>query len=86
MSSIILNILQNKLNKNTIQLLKQKGAKMETNLQFVKRKLIDPKLNINALAKELGVNRYRLDKIASGGHVSSMLIESLYIYFKNSAA
>jgi hypothetical protein len=57
--------------------------KMETNLQFVKRKLNDPKLNINALAKELGINRYRLDKIASGGHVSSMLIESLYLYFKD---
>ena len=56
---------------------------METNLQFVKRKLSDPKLNINALAKELGINRYRLDKIAAGGHVSSMLIESLYLYFKD---
>ena len=59
---------------------------METNLQFVKRKLSDPKLNINALAKELGIQRYRLDKIAKGGDVKFSLVESLYVYFKNSAS
>ena len=59
---------------------------METQLEYVRRKLNDPKINIKAVAAEIGINRYRLDKIAKGGDVKFSLVESLYVYFKNSAA
>ena len=59
---------------------------METQLEYVRRKLNDPKMNIKAVAAEIGINRYRLDKIAKGGDVNYALIESLYVFFKNSAA
>lgn len=59
---------------------------METQLEYVRRKLNDPKINIKAVAAEIGINRYRLDKIAKGGDVKFNLVESLYVYFKNSAA
>jgi hypothetical protein len=58
---------------------------METNLEYVRRKLKDPKINIKAVAAEIGINRYRLDKIASGGDSSYALVESLYLFFKASA-
>ena len=57
---------------------------METQLEYVRRKLNDPKINIKAVAAELGINRYRLDKIAKGGDVNYALIESLYVFFKAS--
>jgi hypothetical protein len=57
---------------------------METNLEYVRRKLKDPKINIKAVAAEIGINRYRLDKIAKGGDVNYALIESLYVFFKAS--
>jgi hypothetical protein len=57
---------------------------METQLEYVRRKLNDPKMNIKAVAAELGINRYRLDKIAKGGDVNYALIESLYVFFKAS--
>lgn len=58
---------------------------METNLEYVRRKLNDPKINVKAVAAEIGINRYRLDKIAQGGDVKFSLVEALYIYFKNIA-
>ena len=58
---------------------------METNLEYVKRKLNEPQCNVGALADRLGIQRYRLDKIAKGGDVKFSLVESLYVYFKNSA-
>ena len=57
---------------------------METQLEYVRRKLNDPKINIKAVAAEIGINRYRLDKIAKGGDVNYALIESLYLFFKAS--
>jgi hypothetical protein len=57
---------------------------METQLEYVRRKLNDPKINIKAVATEIGINRYRLDKIAKGGDVNYALIESLYVFFKAS--
>jgi hypothetical protein len=57
---------------------------METQLEYVRRKLNDPKMNIKAVAAEIGINRYRLDKIAKGGDVNYALIESLYVFFKAS--
>jgi hypothetical protein len=57
---------------------------METQLEYVRRKLNDPKMNIKAVAAEIGINRYRLDKIAKGGDVNYALIESLYLFFKAS--
>ena len=59
---------------------------METNLEYVRRKLNEPQCNVGALADRLGIQRYRLDKIAKGGDVKFRLVESLYVYFKNSAA
>jgi|LakMenE18May11ns_1017448.scaffolds.fasta_scaffold6921294_2 hypothetical protein len=58
---------------------------METQLEYVRRKLNDPKMNIKAVGIELGINRYRLDKIAKGGDTNYALVESLYIFFKASA-
>jgi hypothetical protein len=58
---------------------------METQLEYVRRKLNDPKINIKGVAAEIGINRYRLDKIAKGGDVNYALIESLYVFFKASA-
>ena len=57
---------------------------METQLEYVRRKLNDPKINIKAVAAELNLNRYRLDKIAKGGDVNYALIESLSVFFKAS--
>ncbi len=57
---------------------------METQLEYVRRKLNDPKINIKAVATEIGINRYRLDKIAKGGDTNYALIESLYVFFKAS--
>ena len=57
---------------------------METQLEYVRRKLNDPKINIKAVAAELKLNRYRLDKIAKGGDVNYALIESLSVFFKAS--
>lgn len=58
---------------------------METNLEYVKRKLQDPIYNIGAIANQLGIQRYRLDKIIKGGDVKFSLVEILFIYFKNSS-
>jgi hypothetical protein len=58
---------------------------METQLEYVRRKLNDPKINIKAVAAELKLNRYRLDKIAKGGDVNYALIELLYLFFMASA-
>ena len=58
---------------------------MESNLQYVVRKLNESKCNISAVSRDIGINRYRLDKIACGGDSKFSLVESLYHYFKNSA-
>ena len=57
---------------------------MESNLEYVQRKLSDPKTNIAAISHEIGISRFILDKMAKGGDVRFSLVESLYIYFKNS--
>ena len=58
---------------------------METNLEYVRRKLNEPQCNVSSVANKLSIKRYRLDKIAKGGDVKFSLVESLYVYFKNSA-
>jgi len=57
----------------------------ESKLDYVQRKLSDPKNNIGAISREMGISRFILDKITKGGDIRYSLIESLYIYFKNSA-
>jgi hypothetical protein len=56
---------------------------METNLQYVQRRLSEPSVNIAGLSKELGISRFILDKLAHGGEVRFSLVEAIYIYFKN---
>lgn len=58
---------------------------MESDFDYVRRKLQDPIYNIGAIANQLGIQRYRLDKIVKGGDVKFSLIETLCIYFKDSA-
>lgn len=58
---------------------------MESNFEYVRRKLQSPIYNIGAIANELGIQRYRLDKIIKGGDAKSSLIETLNIYFKESS-
>jgi hypothetical protein len=55
---------------------------METNLQYVKRKLNDPKLNISAVEREIKISRYLLNQIATGNDAKCSLVDLLYIYFK----
>lgn len=59
---------------------------MESNLQYVVRKLNESRCNFSAIQRDIGISRYRLDKIAKGGDIKFSLVECLYIYFKNSAA
>jgi hypothetical protein len=56
---------------------------METNLEYVQRRLLEPSVNIAGLSKELGISRFILDKLAHGGEVRFSLVEAIYIYFKN---
>jgi hypothetical protein len=55
---------------------------MESNLQYVQRKLNDPKLNISALVREINVSRYLLNQIAIGNDAKCNLVDLLYEYFK----
>jgi hypothetical protein len=55
---------------------------METNLQYVKRKLNDPKLNISAMERETKISRYLLNQIANGNDAKCSLVDLLYVYFK----
>lgn len=57
---------------------------MESDLEYVRRKLKEPIYNIGAVANQLGMQRYRLDKIIKGGDAKSSLVETLCIYFKES--
>ena len=59
---------------------------MESDIEYVRRKLQDPIYNIGAIANQLGIQRYRLDKIIKGGDAKFSLIETLCIYFKDGAA
>jgi hypothetical protein len=59
---------------------------MESDLDYVRRKLQDPIYNIGAIANQLNIQRYRLDKIIKGGDAKYSLIETLSVYFKNIAA
>jgi hypothetical protein len=59
---------------------------METQLEYVRRKLNEPQCNVSSVANKLSIKRYRLDKIAKGGDVKYSVIEMLYIHFKNSAS
>lgn len=61
------------------------GVIMESDLDYVRRKLKDPIYNIGAIANQLNIQRYRLDKIIKGGDAKFSLIETLCIYFKDSA-
>jgi hypothetical protein len=62
------------------------GVVMESDFDYVRRKLQNPIYNIGAIANQLGIQRYRLDKIIKGGDAKFSLIETLRIYFKDSAA
>ena len=57
---------------------------METNLQYVQRRLSEPSVNIAGLSKELGISRFILDKLAHGGDVRFSVVETIYKHFKNS--
>lgn len=57
-----------------------------THYEYVQQKLSDPKIKIFILSEELKISRYILNKIAKGGDVKFSLVESLYVYFKNSAS
>jgi hypothetical protein len=58
---------------------------METNLQYVQRRLSEPSVNIAGLSKELGISRFILDKLAHGGEVRFSVVETIYKHFKNNA-
>jgi len=62
------------------------GDNYGNKFRICRRKLQDPIYNIGAIANQLGIQRYRLDKIIKGGDAKFSLIETLCIYFKDSAA
>ena len=57
---------------------------MESQIEYVIRKLEEPVINRTAIAKETKVSRDTLDRIANGAtkNPGARTIEALYNYFK----
>lgn len=58
---------------------------METDIEYVRRKLNDVRFSRGAIAKDFGMQRFRLDKIAKGGDANVGLVELLAIYLRKLA-
>ena len=58
---------------------------METNKDYVVRKLNEPMCNVAGVTQHLGLTRSTMLKLKKGGDVRFSVIEALFIYFKNSA-
>ena len=58
---------------------------MESNKQYVVRKLNDPACNVSGVINRLKLTRSTILKLKNGGDVRFSVVEALYIYFKNSA-
>ena len=58
---------------------------MESNKQYVIRKLKSPTINILGICNTLGLSRSTILKLKQNGDVKSSVIEALFVYFKNSA-
>ena len=59
---------------------------MESNKQYVIRKLKSPTINILGICNTLGLSRSTIYKLMADGDVRFSVVEALYVYFKNSAS
>ncbi len=58
---------------------------MESNKEYVVRKLNEPMCNVAGVIKHLKLTRSTILKLKNNGDVRFSVVEALYVYFKNSA-